>query len=525
MPPSTPVLDDFDRSDGPLGAAWSVLYTIDGSGRLQIASHQAMAPTGLQQAEYYTAQALGPDCEVWLEYPVAPSGGTELYARLSNFADGLYDGYAIYYEPGYLEIYRQDGEDSTTLVQGEVTLGDGDALLLRCVGPALTAEARIDGVWQAVLSVLDAEPVVGAGYGGFAAADGDVTRYDNFAGGTLGVTVEETVDLSANGSVSPASRLVASGRMTMSVETSVVQPARVTAAADVPLAVAGAVTPSSVLVAAAAASIACEPMITAAVALQRSGLVDLAASILLSPVTALTALGTTAWTATALDAATAALTASARADLDAFGYTQARASLDTSALVALGAGSLITGVSRLVASGATALQAAADVSPAGRLVAHALRAFVATSALQAFTGARVIEADLKILAEAGLHSESAAELAADYVFGVANALTVERRAIRGAVTMLESVTSASPRARAALADRLALDIRTHLAQATSATFHRALTLAIAAELGAAGQAADVPTIALLTAVADALRAASGEGDELVAAAAFGDTLH
>ena len=91
----TPVLDNFNRPDGPLGPNWSSFYS---SGTLSIQSNVVRASGGLATS-YWTADEFGPDQEAY--YYDAGSldvnlGNLRLFVRLTDpDADGGWNGYQL----------------------------------------------------------------------------------------------------------------------------------------------------------------------------------------------------------------------------------------------------------------------------------------------------------------------------------------------------------------------------------------------------------------------------------------------
>ena len=187
--PSTPVLDNFNRPDGPLGGNWTKIHP--NTGNLVIQSNVARQLVVSGSAAWYWAPAqFGPDAEVH-----ARTIGTgccnfpkslHLLLRLRDVGTTSWDGYAlqartdIQFFTWYIQKYV-NGSPSTL---AQVNTGVFGWMMFRAVGSSLEGWGSNDGInWSPVISATDTQWQAG-GYLGMGIVNTEPT-IDDFSGGTV----------------------------------------------------------------------------------------------------------------------------------------------------------------------------------------------------------------------------------------------------------------------------------------------------------------------------------------------------
>lgn len=180
--PTTSVLDDFNRANGPVGSNWSIPTFATG---FSISSNVAFgATTG--NIQYWNVATYGPDFEVYANVPNLPGSGGACFVAGGILQEGsaiTLDGYAVAYthgSPGTLVISRiTNGAAAATVASSSQTLTAGDQIGLKRVGTTLTS--YINGTQ---IDTGTDSTHTGAGYLLMASTQ-TASSFDNFGGGTL----------------------------------------------------------------------------------------------------------------------------------------------------------------------------------------------------------------------------------------------------------------------------------------------------------------------------------------------------
>lgn len=190
--PATPILDNFNRADGPMGSDWAI-YPSDYW--LKIDSNQVVSGRGpgLGGEMYYT-HAFGPDAEVYITCVSIDDG----YTSFINLGDDPLTGnLGVGYQVNYT---RNDaGDDTIELYDGYafalggtallgsaiVNYSPGDAIGLRAVGASVKAYYKpAGGAWGEVISANVSAMAYTRG-NGMAVIDLTLGVLDDFGGGPL----------------------------------------------------------------------------------------------------------------------------------------------------------------------------------------------------------------------------------------------------------------------------------------------------------------------------------------------------
>jgi hypothetical protein len=175
-PPSTPILDDFQRADeNPLsqGGNW-----FSPGASLSLASHQARSSS--EEFTFVTSLYGNPlvDSEVYVTIAEWTSQLTELLLRTDSAAS---NGYSAQISGGTATILSRSAGTPTTLAEAELTVKDGDAVGLKAEGSVLSLWHKpSEGEWTLVESVEDSTHE--SGYIGLS-TNSPLTRYEDFGGG------------------------------------------------------------------------------------------------------------------------------------------------------------------------------------------------------------------------------------------------------------------------------------------------------------------------------------------------------
>lgn len=175
---TTGLLDDFNRSNGALGASWGT-FDFQAAG-LQVISNEC----GNVAGGSYRLTSYGADQEVYVTYR-AGSGIWLLFGVTRPDVETSMTGYLLYWSSSTSELYRVDAGPAYALLgRRSVSLSAGDLLLGGRYGSSIEAWHK-PSAGAAVQDVAVRDTTyVGSGVIGLV-HDNTSTRIDNFSGGTI----------------------------------------------------------------------------------------------------------------------------------------------------------------------------------------------------------------------------------------------------------------------------------------------------------------------------------------------------
>lgn len=187
MAPTTPVLDDFNRANGGLGANWSTLATRLGFSAPRIVSNACTAVSGGgSSAALWTAARFGADQEAYLTIGSA-DGEIGLWVRCDGATTSV-NGYAMTLaHDDDMRMYKWVNGSPTQIGTVARAWARGDAYMMVASGSTIAVYRKPSGsAWDSspTLSVTDRTFSAG-GYVGLYAEDATIV-IDDFGGGTTG---------------------------------------------------------------------------------------------------------------------------------------------------------------------------------------------------------------------------------------------------------------------------------------------------------------------------------------------------
>lgn len=213
--PNTPsessVLDDFNRSDGPLGSNWSTIH--DGYA-WSISGSKALAnqTNAIEYGNYWNPTTYGADTEVGFYLSQVPGATNSWFGcgvRIAN-PDSSKNGYVFKFRNdvalGY-SLNRIDNESETTLVSNDFDFIAGISVAFQAIETYLFGWVKDGATWYCIANAEDTT-YQDAGYlliNGFNAGSAEQTSVDNFFGRTY---VEGGDDVNVNYNSSDKSKWV-----------------------------------------------------------------------------------------------------------------------------------------------------------------------------------------------------------------------------------------------------------------------------------------------------------------------------
>jgi glucose/arabinose dehydrogenase len=186
--PTTPILDDFDRADGPLGGAW----TQDLTG-LAVADSQLTHDGGLAVAVWGGGAPFGPNQEAWITFDAITASGPH-HSLMLKVQGSYLDGHIqVRYKLPDQMIYVTTHAPGEGWVQRGVvgaTLQPGDHLGARAYSNGMLHVYR-NGVTIGTFDVAAWPYHAHPGRIGFVVQDGFDTRLDDFGGGTAAIGLNQ----------------------------------------------------------------------------------------------------------------------------------------------------------------------------------------------------------------------------------------------------------------------------------------------------------------------------------------------
>lgn len=196
--PTTPILDDANRSDRGLGndvassgLVWGATEWDGSATAEQIISNQ-FRPAGAGSA--YITAIFQPDQEAYVTIAQAPdtTGYIQIACRLINIGTASWSGYLAFCDSSVpsLSLRRVDSGTPTTITS--TTSGvptTGDIIGISCSGTTIYVWKVSGGVTTQLLSIIDST-YTAPGVIGFSSANGSTVSalLDNFGGGNTIIT-------------------------------------------------------------------------------------------------------------------------------------------------------------------------------------------------------------------------------------------------------------------------------------------------------------------------------------------------
>jgi hypothetical protein len=188
LAPTSPLLDDFNRANGPVGSNWTLIKS--GSfATMNVASNAAVNSNSASQFawNYWNAASFGPDAEAYAT--VATYAGNDVLRIGARVTVGSsYSGYFVAIAAtGAWSIIRIDNGSAVTLATGPVdAVSSGDKIAIRIVGSVVTAlHYTAAGGWKQVQSYNTAGDATRYTAAGRLALEFRYSTIDNFGGGGL----------------------------------------------------------------------------------------------------------------------------------------------------------------------------------------------------------------------------------------------------------------------------------------------------------------------------------------------------
>lgn len=185
--PTTRILDNFNRADGPLGADWTAATDLSG-GMPDVSGGHAIGGDGFKAAVWNTP--FDAASEVYFTVPDVFTGGIYfgLYLRLNGG-----DGYQVFWDPLTFELVfsRLDAAVGTEIHREELpSISDGVGVHAKMTGAALTFSMNTGGSWVQIFQETDTNPgphLDGGqiGWGVYDLGAGDL-EINDFGGGNIG---------------------------------------------------------------------------------------------------------------------------------------------------------------------------------------------------------------------------------------------------------------------------------------------------------------------------------------------------
>ena len=187
--PTTPVLDDFNRANGPAGGNWSLLRPT-GIAAMNVSNNAAVdSSTSAFAWNYWNPSTFGPDCEAYVTIAVYGASDTiRIGARIVNAGTTTASGYYVSVSStGAWSIIRIDSGPSTTLASGPTQpLAAGDKIAIRIVGTLITAlHYTSGGGWAQVLTYDTSSDTTRYTAAGQIALEFKTSTLDDLGGGSI----------------------------------------------------------------------------------------------------------------------------------------------------------------------------------------------------------------------------------------------------------------------------------------------------------------------------------------------------
>ena len=190
--PTQPVLDDFNRADGGLGANWAgnLIVQFSGTGANSVITSSQNTSNGTDAVGLsWTTGTFGPDCEAYITVVTKVAGDVHvLYARIAQPGTATYDGYEMRLSATGTAFrgYVVTNGAVTLISTSTTTLVNGDSLGLECIGSNIAVYRKNTGSWAQLTSVVDATYGSAGLLGLYFPQSSGAFVQDDFGGGTIG---------------------------------------------------------------------------------------------------------------------------------------------------------------------------------------------------------------------------------------------------------------------------------------------------------------------------------------------------
>ncbi len=194
--PTTGVLDDFDRPDGPIGPLW-----LDDAAGLSIVGH-TLRQVGASSSTVWNGATFGPDQECFLQFQNAGANATEVDLMLKVQGTSWSSGHIeVRYEPAMSRVsvstYHFTQGWVTRGVLNNVSFGAGDRFGARALSGG-TVEVFKSGISQGSVSVSGWPYVANGGRLGLTLTGNSSSIFDDFGGGNWSpVDIAPTVNVTS----------------------------------------------------------------------------------------------------------------------------------------------------------------------------------------------------------------------------------------------------------------------------------------------------------------------------------------
>ena len=187
IPPTTSVLDNFNRANGPVGSNWSLIKSSGFTG-MNVSGNVAVdASTTVYAFNYWNAASFGPDAEAYVT--VASYSGDTVRVGARVIGGTNYSGYFVSVSStGAWSIIRIDNGGSPVTLASGVTqqISTGDRIAIRIIGSVVTAlHYTAGGGWGQVLGYDTASDAVRYTAAGRLALEFRAGAFDDFGGGSI----------------------------------------------------------------------------------------------------------------------------------------------------------------------------------------------------------------------------------------------------------------------------------------------------------------------------------------------------
>ena len=181
-PSGSSVLDDFNRANGPVGSAWSVVY--GGFTSFSVSGNVAVDSSSTSYAwEFWNGQQFGPDSEAFATVESVSGDVVRVCARMVTPGGSGRSGYCVQQKAGSWSVVRLDKGTSVQLgsaVTQSVAVGDRVGIVVS--GSSVQAwYAPAGGSWTQLESQTDSTYTAA----GYLALESRGSAIDDFGGGTI----------------------------------------------------------------------------------------------------------------------------------------------------------------------------------------------------------------------------------------------------------------------------------------------------------------------------------------------------